>query len=276
MTPRASILLLLCACNRWLSLDDVLPRDAPIDAARQCPEVGVVPKYSSSITQYAAYNVQSCAYFQIDRARDHAITRCYDPPTCGEDVYEGPPTGPFTLALPATFFGTKLDPDGTLLYTYDLTANQLESLRRDATGWVADDVLPLGTTTISTIARVDGAVHVLAYTNDVAGMAHVQEWVGVDHTWTPQGTDYTQSMLGLAALDTDLDLSSDGLRLLALGIAPGDAVQRTYYFDRASVADRFGPARLLDIQPIRATFITDDCTQIFFSALDRVLYFERQ
>jgi hypothetical protein len=129
---------------------------------------------------------------------------------------------------------------------------------------------------ISTIARVGDTRHVLSLEPSAVDAVHVREWIATNGTWTEQGTYYTAAMFGLLVFDTNFDLSPDGLRIILQAVGPGDRMQQMYYLDRPSIDARFETAQRIDMLRVLDPFITEDCTQVYFSDLDRTFYVSRQ
>ena len=86
---------------------------------------------------------------------------------------------------------------------------------------------------------------------------------------------YTDANFGMASIGVPGNLSADGLRLVFQGTPP-DGQGGIAYADRASLADRFLPARMLTGVPSNATpFMTEDCARLYFGAINYLFWVQR-
>jgi hypothetical protein len=268
-------LALLPACNSIFGVTDVQPQDSlfEIDAPISCPLTGEVPRYTPLPTQLYA---RRCVDYQRTTAGDLAIGLCVQGTL---DLWvEGPAEG--TLDQPMfsafTYQFVALDPAGSTLVVADnsITTTAPLAYHRDSSSWVLDGPLPFSYPAygLGTLARPGDALHVLIV-EDPRMLVH--EWVRVGTTWMEQRMS-TYGELGLSKLATStLDLSPDGLRMIAWGTRTGDTSSQMLYFDRADAGAKFNAPQPLAIPDVADAFITADCSRIYYSGLDRVFYSPR-
>lgn len=267
------LLLTVTACNSIFGLPDVLRVDAriEIDAPTTCPGTGTVPGYARTPTQVLA---QECSSYQRTTSGDLAIASCIVGISYGS--VEGPADGPLDRpSLPGNTYGQRrLDPAGGTLYAISTTAPiEVLAFRRDGTGWTVDAKLPFvyPTMALSTVARIGDAVHLIVVDSSVLPN-EIHEWVGVGGTWNEQGPSTTPAGLGVLGFDSWIDLSPDGLRMVVQAVLPNETDTAMYYLDRSSPTGSFGTPQRIDLPRVSDPFITDDCTRVYYSGLDRVFY----
>ena len=146
---------------------------------------------------------------------------------------------------------------------------------RAGSTWIADAPLPLpGFVALGKIARVGNELRVLIVDR---ATSIVHEWAGRGAVWSEVGTGYNLAALGLESLDGTyvINLAPDGIRAILLGTRLGAPRSEMLYLDRPDVDARFGLARPISLPDVYDAYITEDCTRVYYSGLDRLFYSPR-
>src|SRR5260221_4882931 len=162
------------------------------------------------------------------------------------------------------------------------TINRIVTAHYDAAAktWFEDDVLPINANArLFLLTPTAGPLRHVAYidTDRVSGALTFYELVSDGVKWSEQA-HYALAPLGLtvvAPYDAAASMTADGLHVVVTGQVQGLPVQ--LFSDRASITDAFGPFRVIDSVPSEGAelFMTDDCGQLYFRALQHILYFDQ-
>lgn len=287
-------LLVLCGCSRILGLGDVRQRDE-IDAQKfdarppnpTCPAVGAgVPRFGDTLHQVGDIG----EYKDYVEATDHSAMVLLDDHAGMLTLYTAPPNG--DLALASLNVGTFTIQDaryagdgGFAVMTGIETINnsvQLDviAIAPDATGaWTRLGTLPMMPSASNRMATPTiGPVRHLVYFDldpNTANTPTLYELAGDATTWTPKGS-YPISTIGLTQL-YGISTTPDGLALVGSGYAAAGGFI-TFYTDRPTLEDHFGPVRVLPDVPTDAIvtpYLTANCSELYFGALDRMLYLQQ-
>jgi hypothetical protein len=270
---------LACACNRILGVSgDIRHTDAAIydglpDAAHQCPPPGTIPVYSPIIRPAI---MQDCHDYTASADTGLAIAQCKTD-AGGLDIFEGghdrmlvqlpgfPQLTPdFSVSTP------RLSPEGDILMlvTFDLTtttsAYPIYHRMPDGTWHRGTDANLPQFGTISVTSRGPDR-HIML----CSGTSIVQEW---HDSGTTTWTHVRDIDFGPTAYVRAVWLSPDGLRLLATDGAGGGTSLVMRYADRTAIADPFSTPVPIALPASFDTFITEDCTRVYMSALETVFY----
>ncbi len=277
------IVLALCACTQVFGLDEthgVVPSDAqyfdaPADAPFACPPTGETPQFSRLLHQIP----QSCRHYTASGPLGRATALCREPLA---QVAEGPSEGPLSPVAGLADVGAqrfdlvRLVPEGDEMYVrhWDTgtVVGRIRRFRREAddTFTAATDVTLQGATTDSFVqfgAPSRGPRRRMMLRNGTGALQEVE----ISETGVAQPIAvYTEAELGVDLLISLPNLTPDGLHLVFSGQREE---QHTYYSDRATLADRFSPGRrLANVPAANDTFLTEDCSRVYFSALGSILW----
>ncbi len=281
------LVLVLSACKQAFGLDEtqVVPPsdaqyfDAPADAPYACPPAGETPQFSRLFHQIA----QSCLYYTSSGPLGRASALCREPVA---QVAEGPSEGPLAPVVGLADVGTqrfdlvRLVPEGDELFVrhWD-TGTVVGRIRRFRRGGdnaftSAADVTLQGTTIDSFVqfgAPSRGPRRRMMLRNGPGALQEVE----IGETGVAQQIAvYTEAQFGVDVLLSTPNMTADGLRIVFGGQRDG---QLTFYSDRATVSDRFSPGRVLeDVPAAFDTFLTEDCSRLYFSALGSILWVPRR
>jgi hypothetical protein len=183
----------------------------------------------------------------------------------------GPVDGPLDTVVSGDDL-PHLDPDGSALYARDGSANIVRYHRAGAT-FVVDGIVPdLGLVNLtSSLARSGDELRM--FTTPSPGV-DVQEWSGHGASWTAVGSPYPPASLGFATISS-LTLAGDGLRMIANITTGLGAPHQMVYFDRATLDDRFVTWQPITLPVVDDAFITADCTEVFYTGLERIFVSDR-
>lgn len=266
MQHRSSLLVVvLAACNRLLGLPEVAQRDgafydAHIDAPFTCPDFGTLPRFAHD--KVVQVSQQDCFDFSTSDDGMHALATCHSASgidTTSEGVPGMPlrPTPGLQAVADEGYLYPRLAPEGNLATIVHKTLTTAEAIvvRRDDAGWSTVATLMPGVrvTSASELSRGPNA-HVIV---DVDGFLH--ELVDSGAGWEDRNTFQLSTYLSF------LQLSADGLRIWWNS---SDAVQ---YADRPTLDATFVERGAIPgTELFNLGFITPDCGEIYFWALDRV------
>lgn len=272
---RAVALVAVCACNQTFGLHDT--RTA-VDAAPRCPAIGTPPVFRAAFHQVTD---QWCYQYSPSPDANLALAICNDG---GTRVESGPidqPLAPLDLVqLAGCDFSTaspRLAPEGDRAFVHaagfgcPLAQGWYELARVDATWAVLG---PIGISEGDLLDSVTRAPHRHAMLNTKGELHEVVQ--RDDGGWDDQLPPYTTSTLGLTMLQGAANLSPDGLHLVLHDVTP-DGHGTLYYADRPTLDDRFSmPVPQPDWPDTRDAVITDDCSRLYFSGVQRVFFMEEQ
>jgi hypothetical protein len=278
-------LLALCACDQVFGLTATRPVDAtffdaPLDAAPTC---NGTPQFSPLLHQAV---FQACLYYTTSEARDLAAA------ACGQGSYDDYDGAVDQVLSPATFMGgprpggpelPRLTPEGDELWgRFQVGPSSAVFSIFTHSGehqWSYSRDLPI------TNPAMDDSVG--TPTRKVAGVRHFIYW---DHTnfqlveYLYDGTtasllrSYTPGELASSFVQFP-QLSPDGLRLIFTGSLQTDPSNTvvTLYTQRATIADVFPPAVVLNTAPVTFDpFLTADCGRLYTSGLGSIFYAQQQ
>ncbi len=269
---RLLVLLGLCACNQVFGLHetgvfDAAFFDAHLDAPFSCPPIGTTPTFDTTVTHPVPVPNDCSDYVPSEVGT--AMALCSNQST----IMFGPASGPLEVAmLDHSQFGgvagVRLAPEGNLaivvggsgnfmprvaVYTLD-SASQLWSYVADVPGLVANQQFFASTPT----RGPDRHVLLLSFEGNA-----ITELVGDLGTWQPVAS-YTTADFGLASSDSDIDLSPDGLRVVAQGTT-ADTTAVVSYLDRPTIDMRLGASTMLALPAQSNTpYLAEDCSSIYF------------
>lgn len=267
----------LCGCNQILGIDpsilvDARQFDGPLDAPYACPQIGAAPQFEPVFHQVTT---RSCTDFSFSTAANRTMALCTDD---GGGIAEGTidsddlkaAMGFEPIGL-ATFEQARLTPEGDEVYIKvreDFTT-KLSVYSRDATGWTLREDLAISTAGGDFLASVTRAPARRLF---IADPSILHEYRSDDAgAWTEVGS-YTLTNLGLTTMFAPR-VTGDGLRMVVTGRSGASPNEGIYFADRANVASRFGMAvRLSNLPSAIYASLADDCSRLYFSALDTVFY----
>lgn len=269
---RVLLLSLLSGCNLVFPLapEPLPPTDGSIGSV-VCPEPGVAPQYASELIT----RVSTCAEYTED-LDGRGMAAC-------EDSFAEIPADDASFTTISTFASNpqfryqqpRLAPEGGQLFMIlkeDLTAPTLQTSIKSGTRWgepilmtspsdpdLLNGLVGVGTPTVGPMRRM---------MINVAGDLHE---VTVSNFEVTAVQTYTMKDLGITFVQAP-NLTSDGLRAVAEGLLEtGDP--RVFYFERASVAARFGTPVVLDSAPVsNDLFMTSNCARLYAGSVGQVLF----
>lgn len=283
-------LLVTCACNQAFGLSSTqLPA---IDALpTSCPPVGTTPHFSPIFHQVFA---QTCTSY-VPGVSGTAVAQCSDPSLTSYGVGIGPTDQRLAIAVvpmvsaSAELRAPRLVPEGDRMivdnFNFDAQGGAFfaeyapASADRMTWTYARDSGIPhgtsldfanIGTVTRSPLARVILATH-LSTNGEFDEL--VEQAPG---SWSTFATYHPTDLgLPLGVLPFAANLTSDGLHAVFQAYTPGE--KHIYYLSRASLTEQFGTATLLDGVPgdLTDAVLTDDCTRLYFSGVERILYLEQ-
>jgi hypothetical protein len=275
-----------CGCNGILGLGSTVAIDGrlfdtPIDSPYSCPATGTTPHFSPTVHRDIA---QNCVEYTISTTTGRAAAACSDPgqpPYIGDGAIDGslaPASGIASITSPDSIAGVWLVPEGDVVIVAGLVAGtaRFRRFQRAADGsWSSITDLNISANsgfTMSGLTR-GPAPHLVRY--DIN--AEFEE-LGDDgsNMWATHVATFTRSTLGVGTVLTYPHLSGDGLRLLFIASPIGSSQQHVFYTDRARLGDPFRPADRLDELPVAIdTFLTDDCSRVYFTTGNEIGYAQR-
>ncbi len=290
MRPLA--LLGLCACNQIFGLSGTKARaidaqyfDAPADAPYSCPGAGAQPAYGRLLHQVIE---QNCYYYTISTTSGLAIASCYE--QAGMQIESGLIDQAMTPITLQTKFATGYwynpvftTDDDIFVTAYDsaATAYSFVSWVRGGDGTWADGpaiTWPFTWATGDTLTVPSHAPgrHMLYFRQPDNAWYEIAETS--PGTWAlARATPYTVAQLGMQWV-YEIQMSGDGLRLIAYGEPVGATTYSIVYSSRPSLDADWPPLQPLAGAPGGATapYLTDDCARLYFSGLSSVLYVQQE
>lgn len=271
MRAAASLLALLaCSCNEVYGLDRTMGRDAAffdagIDAPHQCPPIGTPPRFSRRFRQV---QTQSCIDFVVART---GRTLGYCRFESGFAIAEGTLYGSMARAIGfdapgITYFYPRLAPDGdtAIVRMTDPSTNiTFGVFARDETAWSLRSQLPIANGFIAT--AVTSNQHVVVVTP-----SGLEELVDDGNGFQARSfQDY--ATLGIDMIGDRIQITADGLRLLAFARRAGHPDFQLLYTDRPNDTAPFSAfVPLPDLDFLADGFMTEDCAHLYFSGLGQV------
>jgi hypothetical protein len=277
--------LLLVGCNAVFGNDRVgsAPNidarffDAPLDAPPACPGAGS-PTFRAGLFQVDAPD--ACTNFSV--AENGAILAVC-PGTGPMLLYAGTVADGLRLAttdLPATDqpLEIRIAPEGdfAIIQLYVPTSssmmNQTHALRIDPATSIWHDLgsisVPLGF--LSTPTRAAPDRHMLLY--DLSGDQFL-DFVGDGVAWTQQPPYTTSPTSGFHSINNSFALTPDGLRIVANASPFANGLPQLLYGVRSDLESPFTDSSPLDeASSIQQPALSEDCGELFFIAIDRILY----
>lgn len=279
---RWSLLFVVGGCNQLLGLAPTTTDDAR--PPPMCPSIGSLPTLYGELHQLP---LRRCDSYTPSRKSGTAIAMCDGTIVSGAIDQ---PMAPITLdpVPPRVERGPRLSAEGDRLlfpiYDADLSKYEIAEYEPAANGtWrsarpavpYADVLTELSAPTLGPDRRLVFQTYDTTITSLV--LVELSDKGG---GWI-ENARYRIGELSLAAITANYpNLTQDGLRLVFVSDAnvPGERYinQAVFYADRATLNDRFGTARVLDVAPhmIQTPYLTPDCGRLYFTALGTVFYME--
>jgi hypothetical protein len=270
--------LLLVGCNAVFGNDRVgsAPNidaqffDAPIDAPPTCPSSGS-PTFRTELFQVDA--PINCVNYSV--AENHAMLAVCPGDTAmvlyGGTVTDGLKPAITDLVASAQPLSVRIAPEGdfAIILIFVSGTEETHALRFDPDAHLWHDLgviaLPLGFTSTPTRAAPDR--HMLVY--DIS-TDQFFDFVGDNTTWSQQSA-YTTT--GFHSINNPFSLTPDGLRMVANASPIVNVVPEVLYGTRPDLASPFTSSTPLDkTGSIAQPALTEDCGELFFLAIDRILY----
>lgn len=263
---------MLVGCNQVFGLDStelVDDNEVPVDP--MCPPRGEQPSFRSEVKELLH---RECFNYTTDAAGDRAVAFCTggDPSWRVEEGPNGGPLAPVDVPVPPDHFVQTVwfTPEGDQLVvkhyrTVAPNIHRLSMYRRDGSGWAwssdiseRDGFMSGGVPSARPNRRIIETA--------AAGWRELEEqgttWVEVRAgAWQELGLPLSQG--------NDPNLSPDGLRLTF--VDPANSL-RVRYTDRATLADPFRPAVLLDTGAAQNAFLANDCSRLYFSSAPYIYF----
>lgn len=269
------MILALVGCNQIYGLEatkgrDAAPKeffDAPPDAPFTCPGDDSAPRFKPRFGQVP---VGQCFAYTPSHDTKTAVAYCF-----GLGIAEGPIDGPLASTIPPgtrTLFDPRLFPEGDRMFIRDTTnGNRVDIYARQGTTWSATPFLTAVPNDwyVSNPSRgPDRRAIVLEYSPAIDGFVITEYVEQQPDAWTARPS----YKLNTVNFGTHPSLSSDGLRMVF------STFTGVFYASRPTLADRFDKPIELTTLPNQASyvFLEDDCSRIYFSALETVLYLEQE
>lgn len=270
------LVVVLASCNQLYGIEstgliDAAAReyfDAAIDAPFACSPVGQTPAYSLLLRQVIS---QNCIDYTISADRQVGSAVCFDDNFA---LYSAAALGPIDAPLTrlpdlddpsfALQF-LRMSPDGDLLIVtyYGAAGYEVRTFERQSDGaWLRGPNVAAAPSYFDVSAPTRRPRHLVRTATDSMLHELVQDGGGA---WN-EITTHSPTQLGVAYPGSP-KLSADGLRLLLL-----DGT-RVLYTDRASLGAPFRAAEPLPGVPyVRDAFMSEDCSRVYFSGLQQILY----
>ncbi len=284
----------LAGCNQVFALKTTseLPAvdaryfDAPTDAAPTCPPDGSPPTFSPTLHQIP----QDCFGYTLSATTGLAIASCRGPETRGA-ISQGSIDHELTastMSWPDSGFTPQLQPPPVI----SADGDQMVALGADSVGnwayasyqlqpdgsWLAASAMQLpfpagnGDAVSAPTHRPNRRMLYLRSSFDGSLHELAEDQTGA---WQDVGVISIAS-LGLLYLQS-IELSADGLRLIAIGettTLPGD---NALYSSRSDLSAAFPPPAVLASVPPGAghPFLTDDCARVYFDGLSNLFYVQQ-
>jgi len=277
----------LVACNSVFGIEHTKLQkdyfDAKPDAPFACPtDTETAPAFSQFFVQVVA--VDDCRSYTI--GGDKALATCTQQvgDLAVEAIEQGPANAPLDTTvhlspMPAgSMSAPVLSPDGSELWlsSYDTNTNTttIGVYSESSSGnWEhQQDVY-------STPAFFEVGTPMQAGSNRrvlVLELGTVHELAeNPPGTWTDIHTYNTSTDLQLGAIYTPPNITPDGLHAVLPAASSGLGMnQGVFYLARSDLSQPFGPAISVPGPPpnVQTPFMTGDCSRVYFSGLDSVLY----
>ncbi|HSD86778.1 MAG TPA: hypothetical protein VLB44_04660 [Kofleriaceae bacterium] len=272
-----SIAIALTGCNQVFDLQPtVLP---PPDAAPRCPDMGSAPAISRRLVQVVR---QSCTSYTFS-ATGRALASCAlhtDPYFAFEEGALDDTLQPIALVHPQGFRmgDPRLSADGNeaWLDNFGTSGHALSVFRR--TGelqwtWERDLSIADGVYAVMVgLYDAPGGRHLLVQVNPTDPTSTLVERADDGTgTWPIVLRTTSPADMGLEYFDV-VGISPDGLRLVFSGDHGG--ATRIFYADRPDASAAFSTAlEIPNVPDVTSLFVmTQDCTRVYFSALQSVFY----
>ncbi len=259
------LFLLACSCNEVHGLATTQLVDGRgIDAPARC----------SMDTPVFAPNVRESVFrpcTDYTFAGGMAIAACGITITTSR-IAEGPIDGPLAdvAIMPsvpdAVLSEPRLTPDDDLLVTQRTSSTKRVSVYRRANGWVWDRDLPFTFATLeyAGVPSRGPQRHLM-----ITRSSMVEEFLDDgNNNWSLARTQ-PASVFGVENFGSPMHLSADGLRAV---FSAGSSVQ---YAARPSVDVPFAGSSPLEVPLARDMFLSEDCSRLYFSGLERIFYVQR-
>lgn len=278
---RALFAFVLAGCN---SLFDLQPTDlveyqridaAPLDAPPMCPPSGTPLAFSKYVTQAFSQPIRD---YTFSTSSQLAIAQCQQPyEVCEGRLGEPLSKAPGFDAPPDWEVGEpRLSAAGDValvkLTRLSVSGTKFTLYARGADGrWMLASDTNLPNQFSGSVSQPTRGPDRHVIVVDGSG---VTEWVLTD-IWR-LGATYTNAQLGVASFIYPR-ISGDGLRMTAYGQLAAQPAYRTLYFDRASISAPWNPAQALTGAPsnINDAVLSDDCSRLYFTALNSVFFVPR-
>ncbi len=284
----------LAGCNQVFALKptsqiDARYFDAPTDAPAVCPNDGTAPVFSPTLHQVFA---QDCDGYTISPAAGLGVAVCRV--GGGVGIYQGPidhQPSPINVTWPGMPYTVDLVPppvlaaDGDQLFVQDFNNSggylfAIYQAQSDGTWLGASTMqLPLAVGFDDVITapthRPDRRVLYWRKMSDSTIRELAEDASG---TWTDLGVLDTTALGVDPAYDlTSLQMTADGLHLIAIGALTMTTPNAVLYTSRASLSSSWAPFATVDAVTAGGEylFLTEDCSRIYFDEMNTVFYVEQ-
>lgn len=283
----AGLLVALCGCNALFGLDQTVPLtidahyfDAPPDAPFTCPAAGGTPQFSRLLHQIP----QRCGEYATS-STGRAIAMCFEPTM---QLAEGPlddtltPIPEFAKSGPPNLDHARYAPEGDELivrrWDDGSVSGRILVYRRNDGAWTYDHDIKLpNNQAIDSFVRFGSPSRAPNRRLLVRNTTSDFDEIEIDATGaSTKIKTITPASIGLTNLAGIVpNLSADGLRMVVYGAS--STMSGMFYTDRASLADSFRAATLLDDVPGAGDpFLSEDCSRLYFSAIGSVFWVQQR
>jgi hypothetical protein len=271
---RASLLLLLGACNAFYGLDETRGRDAfqkeffdaPPDAPFTCPATGE-PVFKFALEHVP---IMQCQSYVPSRVWGKALTACEGEIRQG-DIDKA--VSKATVNSQSLLFDPRLWPEGDRAFFKNPMTNNEEVYKRNTDdSWSFEAVVaPTGMyTDFSAPSRGPDRRAIAISTVIGTGIYTLTEYSDRSGSWQPIDSYPSTDLFAVNAFRPSL--TPDGMHLVAEGQAMGGPFKSIIYSSRPNRDSKFGRFTYLASVPLDAQFpyLEENCGRIYFNTVSTV------
>lgn len=286
VTARWLVILAASGCNwvfdidRTRPLDAAIPIDAqyfdaPPDAPPACPGPGSAPMFQAG---YFQLPVPDCTSYVPAPDWGSAVAYCYNAGGTSQgtiDTSLAPSVLTPLAPNDSTYIVPRVSADGQVLFAENTTNSKINIFHRSPDDSWALTSYTLDDASYRFISNATRGPVRHAIQSDFNGSAYSF----IEYVEQPSGewtiaSQHGVDEIGMGYIES-VALSPDGLHMTLVGIPMGGTKMGVFWTRRADLASNFGMVANISTVPqygITTPYITEDCSRIYFSALQTVFY----